>query len=155
MTDTKDVGVDSHCRLTESDTLNDVGSLTPYTWKVEQLVHVGRNLTIVTLYQHTSHLDQMLSFGIRIGNATDIFQDIVHISLCHRGGIRIVAKEFGSHLIDALVRTLGTQNDCHQQLENTAKLQFRLYLRHFATEELQDICVAFLFIHKCKAIKPL
>ena len=50
MTDTKDVGVDSHCRLTESDTLNDVGSLTPYTWKVEQLVHISRHFTSVTLY---------------------------------------------------------------------------------------------------------
>ena len=33
--DAEYMGIDSHCRLAESDTLNDIGSLTSHTRKVE------------------------------------------------------------------------------------------------------------------------
>ena len=147
MADTKNVGVHRHRRLSKSNTLNHIGRLTTYTRQVEQLVHVCRNLSLVFLHQLAGHLYKMLCFGVRIGYATNIFQDVVHLSLCHRGCIRIVAEKFGSHLVDTLVRALGTQDNSNQQLENASELQLRLDVRHFTTEKLQDICVAFLFIH--------
>ncbi len=89
----------------------------------------------------------MVGFGIRIGNATDILQNLVDIGFSHRLGVREAAEELRGDLIDALVGALGTQNDGYQELENTAELKLRLYLGHLLTEKIQDICVTFLFRH--------
>ena len=71
MTDTKDMGIYRHCRLSKCNTLYHVSRLTPHTGQVEQQVHVCRNLALVSFHQLASHLDQMFSLGIRIGNATE------------------------------------------------------------------------------------
>jgi len=113
VTDPEDMGVDSHCRLAEGNTLDDVGCLATYTGQVEQLAHVRGNLTLMTFHQHTRHLRQMSCFGVRIGNATNIFENLVSISLCHGVGIGEAAEKLGGHLVDALVGTLRTEDNSH------------------------------------------
>ena len=97
----------------------------------------------------------MVGFGIRIGNATDILQNLVDIGFSHRLGVREAAEELRGDLIDALVGALGTQNDGYQELENTAELKLRLYLGHLLTEIFQDICVAFFFSHIVELVQLL
>ena len=59
-----------------------------------------------------------------------------------------MTEQFGRHLIDALVSTLGTQNDSHQQLEHAAKLEFCIHVGHLFAEMRQDPLVSLFFLHR-------
>ena len=89
---------------------------------------------MMVLYEGTSHGYEVVSFAIRIRYTADIFQDVVSFSLCHCLCIRIMSEQLRCHLINALVSTLRTQDDGHQQLENTAELQFGIHIWHQLTE---------------------
>ena len=58
-----------------------------------------------------------------------------------------MAEQFGGDLIDALVGTLGTQNDGHKQLKHAAELQFRIHVGHLLAEMRQNPLVSLFFSH--------
>ena len=134
VTDPEDMGVDSHRGLAKGNTLDDVGSLATNARQVEQLTHVRGYLAMMTLHQHTGHLRQMSGFGVRIRNATYIFEDLVGISLCHRMGIGEATEKLGGYLVDALVGTLRTEDNGYQQLKDTAGIPTRSVPRAFPDE---------------------
>ena len=148
MTHAEYVGVDSHGRLAEGYRLDDVGCLATYAGQVQQLVHVGRNLAMVTFHQHACHLHQMLCLSIRIRHTLDILQHLVDLCLGHRLGVRILAEQFRCHLIDALVRTLCAEHHGYQQLEDAAKLQFCISLRHLLAEVAENSFVSLFLRHR-------
>ena len=84
---------------------------------------------------------------MRIRHTFDVFIHVVGLNGCHCLCIGEAAKQFGGHLIDALVGALGAEDDGHQQLIDAAKLQLGAYLRHLLLEIGQYGVVTLLFLH--------
>ena len=141
------MGVYRHCRLAEGHALDDVSCLAPYARQVQQQVHVRRHFAVVPFCQHSRHLHQMVSLRVRVRDTLDEFQHVVHLCLRHCPRVGVMAKQLGCHLIDALVGTLCTQYDCHQQLEHTTELQFGISHGHLLAEVVQYLLVAFFSGH--------
>ena len=142
------MGIYCHCRLAEGHALDDVGRLAPYARQVQQQVHVRRHFAVVPFCQHPCHLHQMVSLRVRVRDTLDEFQHVVHLCLRHCPCVGVMTKQLGRHLIDALVGTLCTQYDRHQQLEHTTELQFGISHGHFLAEVIQYLLVAFFSGHR-------
>ena len=108
VTHTKDVGIDSHRRLSEGNGEDHVCSLPPHSWQRQQLIHRRRNLAIVLLRQHTRHLYQMTCLCIGIAHARHIAEHLVGRCLRHGLCIGIVSEERGCNHIHTLVGALRT-----------------------------------------------
>ena len=76
MADAKDVSINSHCWFVPDNSLHDVGSLTPYSRKLDEFLQRLRHFAAKTLHQHASHADKMIGFAIGVGNAFYIRKNV-------------------------------------------------------------------------------
>ena len=141
------MGIHRQRGLAEGDALHDVGSLPADARQIQQLVHIRRHLAAVLRHQCSRHRYQMGGFRVGVGDAADVFQHVLGLCLRHRLRIRVATKQVGRHLIDALVRTLRTEDDCYQQLEHTTELQFCIHIRHLRPEVGQYPFISFFPFH--------
>ena len=111
------MSVDGHCRLSERHCLHHIGCLAAHTGQTQQTVKIVRHFaTIIALY-HARQLYKMSCLGVGIAYALDILVDLCLVGLRHGMSIRIMAKEFGSDLIDSLVGALRTKYYGNEQLK--------------------------------------
>ena len=149
VTHAEHMGVYRHCRLAEGHALDDVSRLAPYARQVQQLVHVRRHFTVVPFRQHPRHLHQMVGLRVRVRHALDEFQHVVHLCRRHRPCVGIMAKQLGCHLVDALVGTLGAEDNSYQQLEHAAELQLCCYFGHLPLKVGKNGFITVFSFHNC------
>ena len=68
-------------------------------------------------------------------------------ALCHCIGIRKTLEQFGRNLVYSFVSALCAQHHGHQQLEDTAKLQFGAHIARVLPEIVDNIGITFLLSH--------
>ena len=107
MADTIDMGIDGHGVHTEGYGLHDVGGLSAYAWQAEQGVHIAGYFTIVVCGEYLGELHEVLGFGVRVGDALDVFIDFCLVGCCHCLGIWECQEEGRGDEVDSLVGALG------------------------------------------------
>ena len=123
MADTIDMGIDGHGVHTEGDCLHDVGGLSAYAWQTEQGVHVAGYFAIVVSGEYLRELYEVLGFGVRVGDALDVFIDFGLVGCCHRLCIGECLEEGRGDEVDSLIGALGGEHYGDEQLKDGAKLQ--------------------------------
>ena len=89
----------------------------------------------------------MVGLGVGVGHAADVVEHLVGLYLGHRPGVGEAAEEVGGDLVDALVGTLGTEDDGHQELECVGELQFGGHFGHLLAEVGQYSFVSLFSFH--------
>lgn len=138
------MSVYGHGALREGYGKHDIGSLAPNAWQTQQMVHVGRHLPLVIVYEHLREFYEMLGFGIRIADTLHIFIHLILLCLSHRLSIGVGTKQSGRDDVHTFVCALGRKHHSHEQLKGAAVVEFCVYIALFATEIIQYAVVSFL-----------
>ena len=146
----EDVRIDGEGCFVPNDCLHDVSCFATYAWQTDQVVQIVRHFSAKILKKHLRHTDEVTGFGVWITHAADVFVDGFGCGLCHQLCRWEGGKEWGSDEVDAFVRTLGREDDRHEQLEGRFVVQFCLYIGHFAFEVVDEEIIDFFLFHAKK-----
>ncbi|MCY1372921.1 hypothetical protein D9M69_601600 [compost metagenome] len=105
------VGIHGHCRLIMDHRSNHICCFPPYPRHFHQLFYGIRHLIVKIIHQHLCHSYQVLRFIVGIGNAPDIFENLLRLSFGKDAGIGVALKEFRRHHIYPLIGTLRRKNN--------------------------------------------
>ena len=147
VTDTEDMGVDSHGWLVPHDGLHDVGCLAPYAGQTYELVQRIGNLSSKVADEHACHADEMACLIVGIGYGLDVFENLLGRGGGHSFGGGVGRQKGGRHHIDALVRALRGEDDGREQTERGCIVQLRLGYGHRLAKVGQDACVSLFLSH--------
>ena len=150
MADTINMCIDCEGRLAKPYGLHHIGGLVSHTGQPLEQGTVGGHFATEIGHEHAGHLDQMACLGIGIGHALDVEKHVVGLGCGHRGGIGVMAEEFGSDHIDPLVGALGTEQRGDKQLESAGELKFCRDHRLLLAEIGQHGGISFLTCHREK-----
>jgi hypothetical protein len=147
MADTIDMGIDGHGVHAEGDCLHDVGGLSAYAWQTEQGVHIAGHFTTIVCGEYLRELYEVLGFGVRVGDALDVFIDFGLVGCCHRLGIGVCLEEGWCDEVDSLVGALGGEHYGDEQLKDGAKLQLGIDYGLLLAEVGENTVVKFSSFH--------
>ena len=147
MADTIDMGIDGHGVHTEGDCLHDVGGLSAYAWQTEQGVHIAGYFTTIVCGEYLREFYEVLGFGVRVGDALDVFIDFCLVGCCHCLGIGECLEEGRGDEVDSLVGALGGEHYGDEQLKDGAKLQLGIDYGLLLAEVGEDGMIKFTSFH--------
>ncbi len=132
---------------TEGDCLHYVGGLSAYAWQTEQGVHIAGHFTTIVSGEYLREFHEVLGFGVRVGNALDVFIDFSLVGGCHRLGIGVCLEEGWCDEVDSLIGALGGEHYGDEQLIDGAKLQLGIDYGLLLAEVGEDGMIKFTSFH--------
>ena len=124
VSDTKNMGIHGDDRLTKSGIQYDIRGFSANAGQRFQRGSIVRNFSMVPIDKLFAGGDDVAGFGtVQADSAYMVFQPC-HAEFKHGVGCRGHLKQFARCQIDALIRGLRGQNDCHQQFKIAAVFQF-------------------------------
>ena len=147
MADTIDMGIDGHGVHAEGYGLHYVGGLSAYAWQAEQGVHIAGHFATIVCGEYLRELYEVLGFGVRVGDALDVFIDFGLVGCCHSLCIGVCLEEGRGDEVDSLVGALGGEHYGDEQLIDGAELQLGIDYGLLFAEVGEDGMIKVGFFH--------
>jgi hypothetical protein len=131
--------VDRQTRNAERMPQDDVGSLPPDARKVDQRIHLRRNLSRMALDQCGGHPGERFRFGSKKARGLYLRLELGGRRARQRTRVRIALKERRRHAVDTLVGALRRKHRRDEQLVRIPEVELGECARVLGLELLEDL----------------